>query len=106
MATEMAEWQLAVADDRALGGDPAVGDAKPPAAIVVFARKDEEDHALAVCRRLRSEEKYRGVPLLVAVTIYQMPLGNDVKRLRNAHFIFTPIKEDDLRQRIASMTGA
>jgi len=73
-------------------------------AIIVFAHKDEEKHALEVCRQLRNLDTYNEVPLLVAITIYQMPLANAVKRLPNAHFVFTPIKDEELRDVLNDMS--
>jgi hypothetical protein len=36
----------------------------------------------------------------VAVNQYEMPLANRVKELPNADFIFTPVKEEDLVERL------
>ena len=73
-------------------------------AIVVFSRKHQENAALEMCRSIRDCPELQAIPLLVAITMYQMPLGNNVKRLPNAHFIFTPIKEDDLLKRLNQVT--
>jgi hypothetical protein len=39
----------------------------------------------------------------VAVSQYEMPLANRVKELPNADFIFRPIREPDLLQRLERM---
>lgn len=106
LAQEIPGWDLAETDGSLAIGDAVQAGSATPSAVIVFARKDEEPHALEVCRRIRGMERYRDVPLLVAITIYQMPLGNDVKRLRNANFIFTPIKKRDLSARVGDMTGS
>lgn len=68
--------------------------------IIVFARKYAEQEALSICKEIRSCSAMDKVPLLVAISMYQMPLGNDVKRLPNAGMIFMPLQEEDLQKRL------
>ena len=72
-------------------------------AVIVFSRKYAEQEALLFCKSIRNCYEFNNIPLLVAITMYQMPLGNDVKRLPNAGFIFLPIKEQDLVKRLNEM---
>lgn len=69
-------------------------------AIIIFARQNEEEPALDVCNHICDEKTMDGVPLLVAASRYQMVLANKVKRLPRGHFIFTPIEENTLLDRI------
>jgi response regulator RpfG family c-di-GMP phosphodiesterase len=73
---------------------------EPVDAVIVFSEVYKENETYAVCRRLREIDMLRDTPLLVAVNMYQMPLANRVKAMPNAHFIFTPIKPEDLRDRL------
>ena len=72
-------------------------------AVIVFSRKYAEQEALLICKSIRDCDEFNPIPLLVAITMYQMPLGNDVKRLPNAGFILFPIKEQDLLKRLNEM---
>lgn len=72
-------------------------------AIIVFSRKYAEQEALLICKSIRNSYEFNNIPVLVAITMYQMPLGNNVKRLPNADFIFMPIKEQDLVKRLNEM---
>jgi hypothetical protein len=49
---------------------------------------------------LRESGKFGDIPLLVAVNMYQMPLANRVKQMPRAHYIFTPLKKADVRDRL------
>jgi hypothetical protein len=71
--------------------------------IIVFARKYAEPEALAICQSIRSCKEWERIPLLVAISMFQMPLGNDVKRLPNASALFMPIKEEDLLKRLEEL---
>ena len=99
-------WDLSEADGDALPAKVAPREAKQTSAVLVYARKDEEAAVLEMCRRLRESPAFEQVPVLVGITIYQMPLGNDVKRLPRSNFIFTPIEEDDLRKRVEALWAA
>jgi hypothetical protein len=75
-------------------------------AIVVNARHHDEDHALSLCQEIRDDNRYDGIPVLVAISIYQMPLGNNVKKLPNAHFLFVPLDKEELFERLEEMNVA
>ena len=69
-------------------------------AIIVFARKNREAQSLEACRRICEKEAAVGGPLLVAGTRYQMALAHEVRRLPRGHFVFTPIDENALLDRM------
>lgn len=72
-------------------------------AIIVFAQTYEEDAAKARCREIRQVDSLDEVPLFVAVTQYQMPLANAVRRLGNAGHLFLPLNEGKLREEIKQL---
>lgn len=74
-------------------------------AIIVFARKDREKRALDVCMHLCEKQEVEGVPLFIAGSRYQMSLAHEVRRLPRGDFIFTPIDEDALLDRIRAEEG-
>ena len=96
-------WLKALADWNPADGLPA--EAGGTEAIIVFSRKYEEKEALGLCRRIRENPALETIPLLVAINMYQMPLGNNVKRMANADFVFTPLQEEELNKRLAVMGG-
>ena len=83
-------------------------DSKPPsvegtAAVIVFARKKQEKHALSLCKKIRQRHEMDGIPLLVAINMYQLTLGNAVRRLLHGHFIILPIEKEALRNKLNDM---
>lgn len=98
------DWVEPPADWPSRSGEPfATG---PVQAIIVFAKKKREDHALEVCKKIRERREMDGVPLLVAVNMYQMGLANEGRRLPMGHFIFTPIEGQELQNRLVEMRSA
>lgn len=74
-------------------------------AILVYAQTHEEDRALRLCEHLRQRPDASRIPLLVVITIYQMMLGNSVKKgLPNSDFVFRPIDTENLRGRIDQLS--
>jgi hypothetical protein len=69
-------------------------------AIIVFARKDREKHALDVCMHLCEKQEMERVPLFMAGSRYQMDLAHEVKRLPRGDFLFTPIDKKELLDRM------
>lgn len=65
-------------------------------AIIIFARKDTERHAIDVCKRISEKMDITSVPLFIAGSRYQMSLAHEVKRLPQADFLFRPIDEYEL----------
>lgn len=68
--------------------------------IIIFAKRGTETCALGVCKHVLEEQMLYGVPLLLAGSRYQMSLSNVVKRLPQVDFIFTPIEEKALLNKI------
>ncbi len=64
--------------------------------IIVFARKGREKRALDVCARICEKKDMESIPIFIAGNRYQMDLAHEVKRLPQVDFIFTPIDEDVL----------
>jgi hypothetical protein len=74
--------------------------------IIVFSRTHQEKHTMELAQTIRRLRTYEHVPLLVAITIYQMPLGHDVEKLPKANFIFKPIHRADLEHRLQELNPA
>jgi len=89
---------------KAPNGWPFEKEAEPMAqsfqAIIVFAGQGKEKRALDVCKHIREQQIMDGVLLLIAANRYQMALVNKVKKLSRGNFIFTPIEESTLLNRI------
>lgn len=75
-------------------------------AIIVFARRDREPQAIDVCKHTYQEKMMKGIPLLVAASRYQMSLAHEVRRLPRGNFIFTPIDEKSLLEKINEIKRA
>ena len=83
----------------------AIGGGESPVdAIIVFSKTYEEREIRKLCEAIRDVPRLNRIPLLVAVNQYEMPLANRVKELPNADFIFTPVKEEDLIERMQRLT--
>ena len=67
--------------------------------IIVFSKLYEEQTIRELCETLHNKPRFKGVPILVAVTQYQMPLANRVKEMEMGEFIFSPLHEQDLLKR-------
>lgn len=74
--------------------------------ILVFAHKNKETRALDVCKNICEDKTMDGITLLVAASRYQMTLANDIRRLRRGHFIFRPIEEESLLNKINEIRHA
>jgi hypothetical protein len=72
--------------------------------IIVFAATYREKETRALCRRVRESEAFCETPLLVAVNMYQMPLANRIKEMPKSYFIFTPVEQGDLAERLRMVT--
>jgi hypothetical protein len=73
------------------------------AGIIIFSKKYQEKEALEICKSIREQRELDNIPLLVAITMYQMPLGNSVKKLPDANFIFVPLEKDALKKRLTQI---
>ena len=70
--------------------------------IIIYARKDEEK-THSICEQIRKTQKGQEMPILLVISRYQIPQGNDVKRMGNAAFIFSPFNERELADKISGL---
>lgn len=70
--------------------------------IIVYARKDEKV-AFSICEQIRNSQENLNIPILLVISRYQIYLGNDVKRMGNAAFIFSPFNGKELELKIAGL---
>jgi response regulator RpfG family c-di-GMP phosphodiesterase len=96
------EWSLVDASGSSLREEHRAPVSQPDV-IIVFSRTHEEERAEEIAQIIRRRREYERTPLLVAITIYQMPLGHNVKKLPRTDFIFMPIERTDLEQRLEEM---
>jgi hypothetical protein len=75
-------------------------------AVLVFPTTYAEKEALAICKSIRECSKYDGIPLIVAISMYQMPLGNSAKKLPHTSMLFMPLKEGELKDKLKHMQEA
>jgi hypothetical protein len=73
--------------------------------VVVFSMLYDEQAIRELCEMLHANPRFKGVPILVAVTQYQMPLANRVKEMNMGEFVFSPLHEEDLLKRFDSLAG-
>jgi PleD family two-component response regulator len=73
-----------------------------PGLFIVYAQKSEKD-TLAICEQLRNSPGTSAVPILLAISRYEITQGSAVKRMGNATFIIAPFKEEELREKIEQM---
>ena len=99
----MPHWNWAKATADWAGGTSPVRPDASVDAIIVFVEQSDEERALGLCQEIRNCPDTAAPPLLVAIDRYQLPLGNDVRRLPNAHFVLTPIDEKRLRSKLEEM---
>ena len=72
--------------------------------ILVYTRK-EQKNTLTICEHLRNSPENSATPILLAISRYEIPQGNAVKRMGNAAFIMTPFGEKELRDTIHNLLG-
>ncbi len=96
-------WQDAPPDWKPEDGLPE--SASETDVILIFSKRHKEREIRKLCERIRTIPALQGIPLLVAVTQYEMPLANRVKELPKTDYVFTPIEEDDLIERLGRLQG-
>ena len=70
--------------------------------IILYARKkDEKTHS--ICEEIRKTQEGPRIPILLVISRYQIPQGNDVKRMGNVAFIFSPFNEKELEEKISGL---
>lgn len=97
------EWNWVAAPSGWRPGLPLPVDAAGLDAVVVFARLYEEQATRQLCADILVDPRFAGVPVLVAINQYQMPLANRVRELNNGGFVFSPVREKPLLERLESL---
>ena len=70
-----------------------------PDLLLVYGTDDPEK-AVELCRQVREAEGEKGLPLLLAITAYQMFAAHDLKRIPNSHYVIAPVDEEMVRDRV------
>lgn len=79
---------------------PEEAGAEQADAVLVWAGKHNENEAEKTCEALREKDALSGTPVLAAITMFQIVVGNQVKKIPGAHYVFTPVQEEDLDERL------
>jgi hypothetical protein len=70
--------------------------------LLVSTADQDEQTAVTECAELRHEASLDGVPLLAAISRYQIGAGREIGRLTHTDFIIQPIKGQELGQKLQS----
>jgi response regulator RpfG family c-di-GMP phosphodiesterase len=70
--------------------------------IIVYAHNNEKV-AFSICEQIRNSQENLNIPILLVISRYQIYLGNDVKRMGNAAFIFSPFSGKELESKITGL---
>ena len=71
--------------------------------LIVSTRDRAQDEAITECTRLRAHEALGGVPMLAAISRYQMDIAHEVGRLRKVDFIIQPIEGWELEKKMRAL---
>ena len=92
-------WECAAARLSEDGEAIAFPIAGSPDVAVVFGVADPAKAAV-LCRELRETPATSRMPILLAISRYQLSHGNAVRNLGNASFILAPFDDQELRGKI------
>ncbi len=81
-------------------------DGAKPDFLIVFAEIYREKQTLELCHTLHAQPTLEPLPLLVGINMYQMPLANKLKQIPNTYYLFTPVREQELTQRLEMVAEA
>jgi CheY-like chemotaxis protein len=68
--------------------------------VLLVCGTDDPEKAVELCRQVREAEGEEGLPLLLAITAYQMFAAHDLKRIPNSHYVVAPVDEEAVRERV------
>jgi len=67
--------------------------------VLLVHGTDDPEKAVELRRQVREAEGEKGLPLLLAITAYQMFAAHDLKRIPNSHDVIAPVDEEMVRDR-------
>lgn len=80
------------------------GPVQPKIDLLLVSTKDKDEReAHDEFVQLRDSDALKDVPLLAAITRYQMDLGQDVRRIQGSDFIIQPIDGDQFVDKIRGL---
>ena len=68
--------------------------------VLLVHGTDDPEGAVELCRQVRETQGTEGLPLLLAITAYQMFAAHDLKRIPNSHYVVAPVDEEAVRERV------
>ncbi len=71
--------------------------------LIVSTRDRAQNEAVTECAHLREHEALDGVPMLAAISRYQMDIAHEVGRLRKVDFIIQPIEGHELKKKMRAL---
>ncbi|GMV91150.1 MAG: hypothetical protein AMXMBFR82_09280 [Candidatus Hydrogenedentota bacterium] len=78
---------------------------RAPDAIVIDSEEESDDRILQTCDALRRMRPIQETPVLVAISMYRMNLGNQVKKYPRTNILIYPIEDADLKRQLNEATG-
>lgn len=78
---------------------------RAPDAIVVDSEEESDERVLQTCEELRRMERTQRTPVLVAISMYRMNLGNQVKKYPRTNILIYPIEDVDLQRQLNAVAG-
>ncbi len=99
---DIPEYRWAEAPNRWPQQPAELGLSRPPDVIVVDAEQESDDQILKTCETLRNMTPVRDTPVLVAISMYRMHLGNQVKQYPHTNILIFPIEDADLRRQLTA----
>lgn len=102
LSREIPEYVWAEAPNRWPQEPAELGLSGPPDVIVVDAEEESDERILNTCETLRKMLPVRETPLLVAISMYRMHLGNLVKQYPHTNILIFPIEDADLQRQLTA----
>ncbi|MCL4695034.1 MAG: hypothetical protein KJ060_21290 [Candidatus Hydrogenedentes bacterium] len=78
---------------------------RAPDAIVIDSEEESDDRILQTCEALRRMAPIQKIPVLVAISMYRMNLGNRVKKYPRTNILIFPIEDADLQRQLNAVAG-
>lgn len=77
------------------------GQGTMPDVILVSGLNKTKQGVLCACLEARNERRFKGIPLMVVISQYQMHIANEVDSLALSDYIIVPIDEAILEKKLA-----
>jgi len=100
----MPDWRIREAEFDPSGTVRLIGEPEPISHVLVFALNEKEE-TLALCRNAQACAGQGRVPLLLAISRYQIALGNVARRLERTDFIIRPFTTAEVCDKLHALSA-